>query len=367
MAKNIEELLTVNAMPYQGVTFTPLEYKPQTPDINILQKSLDKIEERSEKAATHSAALKKALGEARLKVHQDEESLKWFDEFADNLTQGLVSASSRGDMASAIQEAQQAAGDLTNSPAYLGMIQNTNRYEEELKTQKSRLDKGEISNAAYERWVGENKFNPNWVYNDNGDKIVGSEDWHSSYTPVSQSDLDAMFAGIAKTIAEEKIGAGNGTVEELENGRYLHTTFSGVRERLTEATIKNEFKTSLEQNSSYREAVLQNLRDQVYWARKHENDSDPSVQLKVAHIKETYMLGEIPMRDDKYIDQIVDKYANRFAYDWNLIRSDQTITGKNGSGTSTETEAGILPQTGQTTNGISIVVPTPGTYTFNLK
>ena len=203
MAKSIEDLIAPNAIPYQGVAFNPLEYKPFTPDVNILQRSLAQIEERNEKASTHKAALKKALGEARLKVNQDEDSLRFFDEFAQQLEEPILAASERGDAAAAIEAAQQSAGDLTNDPAYLGLIQNTARYQEANKIQKARLDKGEISNEAYERWVDENKFNANWVKDDNG-KIIGSSEWNPNYSPVNKTDIYGIFSKIADGLSVRK-------------------------------------------------------------------------------------------------------------------------------------------------------------------
>jgi len=367
MAKNIEDLIAPNAIPYQGVAFNPLEYKPFTPDVNILQRSLAQIEERNEKASTHKAALKKALGEARLKVNQDEDSLRFFDEFAQQLEEPILAASERGDAAAAIEAAQQSAGDLTNDPAYLGLIQNTARYQEALKTVRDRANKGDISDEVREYWEHTNKFNANWV-RDNSGKIIGSEEWKSNWIPVSQGDIDAMFAGIAKSITPNKQGPSNGYSDiDEETGSIVHISSSGIKEWLSEPEIAKEFETSLANNDTYRNMVLQNLRAQVHYVETHSDDPDPKVQEKINHIQETYMIGENSMSDNEYIKQVCKDYARRYAYNYNLIHTDETKTKpRSGNGDDYEGQ-GITPYTGQTTGGTAVVLQSPGNYSVNVR
>lgn len=333
---NLDKLLAPNTVPYQGMVFSPLAFKPIEENVNLLQNSLKQIEERSEKAATHRAALKKALGEARLKVNQDEESLKFFDQLADNIEAPIRSASERGDLAGAIEATQDAAGELTSNPAYLGLIQNTARYQDAVKSQKDRLNRGDITNEAFERWNDENVFNANFVEDDNG-KIIGSKEWNQSYSPVSQGDLYGVFKKIADGLSVRKETHAPGEVVVDEQGNLVsHTSRSGQLEALDRSKFIRDSNDAIKGNTVYRNLAFSDFQDQIHYYEKHKNDEDSAVKAKCDMIYNTYYTSGFP-DFDKYVDNLCDKYANDFSYLWDLRSSDTTVPRTSGSGSQTTT------------------------------
>lgn len=352
MPKNIEDLIAPNAIPYQGVAFNPLEYKPFTPDVNILQRSLAQIEERNEKASTHKAALKKALGEARLKVHQDEESLKWFDQFAQQLEEPILVASERGDAAAAIEAAQQSAGDLTNSPAFLGRIQTNLQYQEQQKTNKEKVNKGINTPDEYEYWEDTNPYYNKDIYNENG-KIVGVEEWKEQNPLLPHLNLFDFYGKVANAINVDKNAASGDSSEILEDGHIRTINRSGYTQKLTEQDIETAIEKVLEDNPQFYDQMLQDRNVGIWYVTKYGDSNDPSVQAKIRKIKEYTFRNDVPLSVESYMKGeknskgvvvrkgIVQRYAKEFAYNHNMVSENENIHGGKGSGSGDDDHVSI--------------------------
>ena len=330
MARSLEELLSVNTVPYEGIVFSPLEYKPITPDLNILQHSLGQIEERAEKAATHKAALNKALGEARLKVHQDEESLKWFDKFADNLTQGVESASERGDLGAAIQEAQLAAGDLTNSPAFLGRMQTNLQYQEQQKINKEKVNKGINTPDEYDYWEYTNPYYNNDIYDDNG-KIVGVEEWKEQNALVPHLNTYDVYAKMVSYLPTNKKGGASAPEVVQVGEKTLLKEGSYNTETLTVPEITSAIGKAVVDDPMLKQQMLQNYNVAENYIRTHKDSIKPEEIAKTNEYKRAITFNGQLVTREQYLAKMIERYAEDFAIN-NDISNINYSGGGNGGG-----------------------------------
>ena len=75
----------------QWATFTPQVYKPVQPDYSILQRSLEKIEQRRNEANEQYSRLMMLLGEYGMQLNGDEQTLIWFDNYKKDIQKSFNS------------------------------------------------------------------------------------------------------------------------------------------------------------------------------------------------------------------------------------------------------------------------------------
>ena len=134
--------MSLNSVDFQPTLFTPIEFKPVEQDFSILERAMAKQEERKEKAITQQSLVKQALGKAREQLHQDDETLSWFDAKARDIENNIQLSANLGDYATALQTGIIAAGDIANDKELNARIRTNAQYNEEVERQRQRINKG---------------------------------------------------------------------------------------------------------------------------------------------------------------------------------------------------------------------------------
>lgn len=179
----------------QTISFNPGTFKgaifePQQEDLNLLAHSLSRMEERERTANEKISAMDVAFGQLRSKLHQDAESLNWFDKFSKKYKDQVNSYAQAGDYGNAINEAVRLAGESANDAELIGRIRTSEQYAEQDKAVRTRINKG-ISPDTYKWWKKNNQYKHVNIYDDAGN-VTGAEDIN---TNVPYDDIN--FAEIA--------------------------------------------------------------------------------------------------------------------------------------------------------------------------
>ena len=186
-----KERMTLNTAGYTPAVFNGIKYTPVTADYGILERAFAINEEREKEAITEHNAIKTALGKVRTSLHQDSETLKWFDDKAKDIEDKINNAVIEGDFFNAIALAKNAAGDLANDAELLGRIQNNKQYEAEMQRIQKMVAEGKLSENEANYYRKNNPFNNKFIKE--GDKIIGAEQWKLNEEPVERLDINKLF------------------------------------------------------------------------------------------------------------------------------------------------------------------------------
>lgn len=194
--------LSLNTVDFQPTVFTPIEFRPVEQDYSILERAMAKQEERKEKAITQQSLVKQALGKAREQLHQDDETLAWFDAKARKIEDDIKTASEVGDYATALQTGIEAAGNVANDTELNARIRTNAQYNEEYDKQRDRIGKG-ISQATFDWWVDTNPYTHTNIYDKEG-RVTGAQDWKAENTPVDDLNASQLAFTAFKLLSPEK-------------------------------------------------------------------------------------------------------------------------------------------------------------------
>ena len=184
-------------------SFTPVTYTPQTADMNILANSLSKMEARQEKAAERQGAVDSALAKVEAQIHNDKDTQQWFSNYKDNIQKQIQSQIDVGDYGNAIRVATKLADKVMLDPAVQGRLKAEEKYQQEVKTQQARRDKGEISQNTYDWWLSNNSYKYEDIYDNNGN-IIGGTDYIADFRPVADINWAAQAQAAFKMISPDK-------------------------------------------------------------------------------------------------------------------------------------------------------------------
>ena len=229
--------LSLNTVDFQPAVFTPIEFRPVEQDYSILERAMAKQEERKEKAITQQSLVKQALGKAREQLHQDDETLGWFDAKARKIEDDIKTASEVGDYATALQTGIEAAGDIVNDTELNARIRTNAQYNEEYERQRQRVGK-DISQATFNWWSKKNPYKYTNIEQDG--RIIGGEDWKASFVPVNDLKWESIFAA-AKELNSPEQGSSGGSSNLDKQGNVTNITKGGSTkyQRLRPEVIAN--------------------------------------------------------------------------------------------------------------------------------
>lgn len=365
---------------FTPAAFTPFVYAPKEFDVTPLQKSLATLDERKERTDQQRAAIAKALGDVKLNAAED----KWKKDYIDSISAKISNAAQFGDYSAALETATNLAGEALSDPALKGRIRANEQYEEEIKRQKARVDRGDISQNTYAWWLKNNPYQYNDIKDDNGNIIGGTE-----YEPTSRPVNDINWASAAmaafKMVTPYKNSVStqgsssvtNHTTQAIERGKAKpgeSISSSGYSSKSEEKVTKDQIVARMEElltstPDGYRQAeqaydVAQfeftNMVEQYNKLVLENPDSKEAKDLgqKIdARKKLMYRNGSPIDYKEYYARMITDSlYAEGLAYDWKTTSSGGT------------TSYSITDMGGGKLSGGSIQSPTyfPGA-TYNLQ
>lgn len=228
---------------FQGNTFTP-----QQADMNLLARSLDKIEQREIATNQQRGAIAKALADVELNEAEDEWKTNYANKIQDEIN-GLIAF---GDYSNALNRAAVLAGKSLADPALRGRVRAQRDYKTFVDNTLARKDLTEDDKSwalAMNPYKYEDKF-------DSNGNVVGGTDWKPTTRPVGEIDYNKLLATAKQMVFQESGGATQVVFYDAE-GRdtnnplaaegvkyYKNGSWQGISKKkltdLVEAAIDNE-------------------------------------------------------------------------------------------------------------------------------
>lgn len=325
----------------QRSLINPYIYEAEPIDYySMLSKGFAQQEERKQNAIQQHSVIKQALGKAREQLHQDPDTLMWFDQKANNIEKSINDAAQVGDYAGALNAGLTAAGDLANDASLNARIRSNTQYKEEFERQRQRVGKG-ISQATFDWWVKNNPYHYEDIKDING-VIIGGNDWQSNFTPVDDLKVDELALRAAQLLKPDK-GSYSSSSNQSADKTYSDTTHSSGSqwERINFQDIVNNMDyilmttpggmRALEQSFNVAINEKQKLTDEINSLDKDSNER----KIKEAQLAQINRYFEDPntgigLNDDEngwktYQARLISDnlVAKGLAYDWRFTdRSD---------------------------------------------
>lgn len=216
LAYTPSEVAGIAPATFSGYVYNPTtEFKHQ--DYDLLSRTVEAYQARIDKATEKQSEVDQALATIESKLHNSEKTSGWFKDYKDKIKQQIQDQIAAGNYRTAIRTATKLASQTIADPAIQGRIQANAEYEEELKVQKQRRDKGDISQATYDWWLSNNPYSYQDEIDANGNAI-GIKKSGVSFRPVNDINW-ANQANIAfKLLSPKKRTSYNSsTTQEFSN------------------------------------------------------------------------------------------------------------------------------------------------------
>lgn len=206
--------MSLNTVGFTPTVFNPLDYKPETVDYGILERSFARQEARQAAAAEKSSAVDVALGKIETELHNDPETQEWFNNYKNNIRQQISNATEVGDYAEAVNVATRLAGQVSSDSAILGRVKANQEYQTRVDETHKRAVAGKISADTERWWLANNQFKYEDVTDDNGN-VIGGTSYSTLQTPVDDINIaeftQQAFKMITPRVTDTKTTNENGT------------------------------------------------------------------------------------------------------------------------------------------------------------
>lgn len=363
MADRIQKLTLAHPV------FTPAdikfaEYTPQQEDMSLLANSLARMEERKRTANEKISAMDVAFGKMKSELHQDEETLKWFDNYAKNYKNQVNAFAQLGDYGNAINSAVRLAGEAASSGELAARIKTNQQYEQKVKEIQALADNGTITQTTRDRWIAQNQYSFTPITNEQGE-VIGGKDWTAkNSTPVKHYAVSDIQK-IAFSMTPEELGVTErrshgsvlGTLDgttvknisdaEVVLGQTESSSYNQYNRKL-EANLKGTLEELMKNHPEFRESIKQDYDDSVWLyeeaLRKSKDISlSEEERAKAAKDAEIYK-APISDANGNIIDS--DDYELQTVYPMMKHMSYNNIVSKSGGGTNyNESALGAIHQT----------------------
>ena len=206
--------MSLNTVGFTPTVFNPLDYKPETVDYGILERSFARQEARQVAAAEKASEVDKALGKIEINLHNDPETQEWFNNYKNNIRQQITNATEVGDYAEAINVATRLADQVSSDSAIVGRVKANQEYQTRVDETHKRAVAGKISADTERWWLANNQFKYEDVTDDNGN-IIGGTSYSTLETPVDDINIAELtqkaFKMITPKVTDTKTTNSNGT------------------------------------------------------------------------------------------------------------------------------------------------------------
>lgn len=190
--------MSLKALQFNPVAFTPFQYEYKPNDFSILERSLAQREQRMNEAAEAKGAIDVALAETELKLHENDK--EWFRNYKEDINNKIQSNIDAGNFGVAFRTAKTTAGEVAKDSAILSRIEANTKYLEDEKALNERVKSGEISQDTKEWWLAtQGSYGNRITYDDKG--VATLKDTGPLYNEITDSEI---WAAIAKLIPAEK-------------------------------------------------------------------------------------------------------------------------------------------------------------------
>lgn len=317
-----------------GGSFAPSVYVPEQADLNLLARSLDKIEEREEKMATQRLALSEAFSKARQLLPDNEETNQYITDQQNRVMNTIDTMVGIGDMSNALKRSKQLASEFISSPEYNARV----KEHEQRKEWLADLDKSNVDNYIKEYYKDTYQDRNNFTRNEYGD-ITGTAGWEAPLPEQSQSANAIIQMAVKATADERKDNASSWTEEDGTGGHNANR-----REWLTAKRISKTAKSIINNDPKIRQSFVDQFNAGIHQINKLteslNNTSDAirreEIQNQIDSYKSIFYKNGAPLSSaDAYIDKLFnadnDEIKNA-AYDYKHYNtgSNKHVTGGGG-------------------------------------
>lgn len=271
--RNVLPNIGVDAIGYNPGVFTPTPFTLQSPDMNILSKTIDRMEQRQIAARQQQSNIAKMLGDIDLNAAEDE----WKSNYINDIQEQIQSAIRLGDYSTAMNVASSLGNKIYTDPALKGRIKANKDYEESKQQVMSRND---IDQVTKDRWLAENKYHYEDTTDESGN-IIGGTTWTPNWTPVKRLDRKDIYATL-ESLVKPEIGSNVEVVYMNENGEYTKDYREGTMglayktstgySRITPEKFKRAFDKLWQQYPDAVKALEQEFKDNRFAIRRYEKE-----------------------------------------------------------------------------------------------
>ena len=322
---------TFNPAVFQGAVFTP-----QKQNINILQHSLDKLDERKEKTDIQKANIAEAFSKIRELLPDNEETNQYITDNQNRIMGTIDSMINLGDYSAALSSARTLASTFMASPEYNARIKEHKQRNIWLES----LNRSNVDNYIKEYYIDTYKDKNNFTRDENGN-ITGTAGWEAPLPEQGQSATSIIQAAV-KATADERTDSAKSWTDSTGTGG--HKAYK--RELLTAEKISNTAKSILNNNTNIRQAFIDQYNAGIHQINKLElslgstNDErkKQDIQNKIDGYKKMFYKNGAPIANaEMYIEDLFSKDNTEIknaAYDYihNSRGSDNYSRAASGAG-----------------------------------
>lgn len=196
------------------VQFT--DFVPAKASIDSFSRALSRMEERKRKADEKSSAMDVAFGAMRDKLHNDKETLQWFDNRVKQYKEDVESYAQLGDYGNALRSATLLAGQAAKDGEILDRIEANTEYQKGLDILKKKVSDGKISQETFNWYKDKHyQYDYNEIRDDDGNITGGYLATDTNNTPLDDISWESMVSLAYKLITTKK---GSNTLKyQIEN------------------------------------------------------------------------------------------------------------------------------------------------------
>ena len=232
MPNNLPKI-QLNAATFTPATFTPQVYTPLQSDMNLLARSLDKIEDREEKLSSQRAAIAEAFSKARDLLPDNAETNQYITDNQNRVMNSIDAMADVDDVSGALSSARRMASEFISSPEYNARVKEHKQRAAWLED----LNRSNVDNYIKEYYKDTYQDRNNFTKDENGN-ITGTAGWEAPLPEQGQS-ATAIIQMAVKATADERTdtssshsGSGGGSSsafrEELLNPNKISATAKAI-------------------------------------------------------------------------------------------------------------------------------------------
>lgn len=211
--------ISLKTSPFQFVEYKPIEYKPIEADLNILNRSMEKIEARRYQAESAKDALDKTANVLREQLNPEE--YKAFDDKISDIRDRINLQTELGNYGRGILLASELGRNLANDTS----IKNKINAQAIREARKKEYSNGSYDPYTRRRWDATNKY-----YDD------GTGTWKESFVPVKDMSFESLL-----DLADSRTPVRTNSIQgsTTRNGTTFITNKGGLTNRPIETKIVN--------------------------------------------------------------------------------------------------------------------------------
>lgn len=262
MPNNLPKI-QLNAATFTPATFTPQVYTPLQSDMNLLARSLDKIEDREEKLSSQRAAVAEAFSKARDLLPDNAETNQYITDNQNRVMNSIDAMADVDDISGALTSARQLASEFISSPEYNARVKHhkqRNAWLEELK-------RSNVDNNVKEYYEDIYTDTPEFTRDVNG-TITGAQEFNAPLPEQGQS-ATAIIQMAVKATADERTDTSSS-----HSGSGSGSSSAYRRELLTADKISQTAKSIVNNDTRVRQAFIDQFNAGIHKINKLERQKN---------------------------------------------------------------------------------------------